>query len=120
MTNLNKGRFKCADEAHAVWNAFNRIYPWLTVKRFISDYHSVEYYFSTLADNLYKARLIHGSIYDEHGRIEDKDVAHSIVDYAAKHYFGGCLVSNEHLSIYLDTAAWHFIRDGEIRGTIFY
>ena len=86
MTESNKGRFKVADEAEAAWElfvkqvyAFPELIEWF--KKDIDNSH-----FDWLANNLHEARLIHGSIYDEHGRIEDKDVAHEVYLLAHHEY----------------------------------
>ena len=84
MTNLNKGRFKCADEAQAVWNFFVQIYSTFDVNGFKEGDLMAQHRFSSIAKELHKARLIHGSIYDEHGRVEDKDVAQA--EYEAALY----------------------------------
>jgi hypothetical protein len=106
----NKGRFKCKDEAQAVWNVFkaqvaNR---WFVEQFEIGSEHGA-LALDAFANDLHEARLIHGTIYDEDGRIEDKDVAHSfLIDFDACE----CWNLEEHLQ--------DMIKNGKIRGTIFY
>ena len=69
----NKGRFKCPHEAQAVWNLYVLEYGKDYAVKSIS---SCIINILELATHLHQARLIHGTIYDEDGRIEDKDVAH--------------------------------------------
>ena len=111
----NKGRFKCPHEAQAVWNFFT-----LEYQRVLSEFESDAQLFDMLTDtaqNLHKARLIHGSIYDEHGRIEDKDVAQAVHNAFAPgdtyDYFRSSLKAFE-------DCVQHMIEHREIRGTIFY
>lgn len=83
MTESNKGRFKCKNEAQAVWNFLIDYHSKSGLKQLIENSVSTEAVDSysildSAANALHKARLIHGSIYDEHGRIEDKDVAFDI------------------------------------------
>ena len=120
MTNLNKGRFKSADEAQAVWNFFALQYndaPEI-IEAFKKDKHpDVVGWFDECANNLHKARLIHGSIYDEHGRIEDKDVAYAVTLLTLQ-------ISRQYrdrsLSPRMGEVAVEMLKIGEIRGTIFY
>ena len=86
MTESNKGRFKDAHEAQAVWNLFTCIYGDYEVEGFKKGDFIAENCFGVLAKDLHRARLIHGSIYDEHGRIEDKDVAHEVYLRAHREY----------------------------------
>ena len=120
MNKSNKRRFKCADEALAVWNLFVLIHPYRTIKDFISGYPSVEYYLSKLANDLHKSYLIHGSIYDENGRIEDKDVAHKIAKEVCKFETLMTINKEDVCKMLADSAANKFLESGEIRGTIFY
>jgi hypothetical protein len=108
----NKGRFKCKDEAQAVWNVFkaqvaNR---WFVEQFEIGSEHGV-LAFDAFASDLYINVLINGSIYDEDGRIEDKDVAHDI-----------CLSYQESVWWFnnVDGHIVNSVRNKEIRGTIFY
>lgn len=73
MTESNKGRVKCADEAQAVCVVIDGL--WGKSPIFNDKKEMYEHHFDFVASALHQARLIHGSIYDEHGRIEDKDVA---------------------------------------------
>ena len=120
MTESNKGRFKVADEAQAVWIAAAYFYrATLDVDLTFGLYtqKKIRNIMDDTANALYQARLIHGSIYDEHGRIEDKDVAQA-VDNAfslgdTSPYCRSSLPAFE-------TQAQNMLKRGEIRGTIFY
>ena len=107
----NKGRFKCPHEVQAVWNYVLTTFSPDESRLFTEGDFGIERLVSSIAENLHKARLIHGTIYDEYGRIEDKDVAHEI-----------CLSYEEHFWwIYnLDGHIIDIVRTGKIRGTIFY
>lgn len=111
MTKSNKGRFKCADEAQAVWNFFTRLYSFDEVKLFKEGDFLAESQLTLVAKDLHHARLIHGSIYDEYGRFEDKDVAHEI-----------CLSHQEHVWWFnnVDGHIRDYFRNEKIRGTVFY
>jgi hypothetical protein len=78
---------------------------------FSGDYKRGEKFIEYTANRLHEARLIHGTIYDEDGRIEDKDVAHQI-----------CLSHQEHVWWFnnLDGHIRDAFRNEQIRGTIFY
>lgn len=104
----NKGRFKCPHEAQAVWNLYVLEHGKNYAVRSIS---SCTINISEFATHLHQARLIHGTIYDEDGRIENKDVAHEI-----------CLSYQEHFWWFknLDGHILDIVRDKKIRGTIFY
>jgi hypothetical protein len=105
----NKGRFKCADEAQAVWNYISLGDDISFGELFSGDYERGDKFIEYTANCLHSARLIHGSIYDEYGRIEDKDVAHSfLIDFDACE----CCKLEEHVQ--------DMIKNGKIRGTIFY
>ena len=107
----NKGRFKCPHEAQAVWNVFKEdTLNFFNVKEFETHSSNGVLALESFADSLHNARLIHGSIYDEHGRIEDKDVAHEIWLSHKKIW----TVKN------LDRHIRDSVRDGKVRGTIFY
>lgn len=111
----NKGRFKSADEAQAVWNFYDTRWTSHSEQSLLWYCKEFEDRLSTdlhvLAINLHKARLIHGTIYDEYGRIENKDVAHEI-----------CLSYQEHFWWFnnLDGHILDIVRHKKIRGTIFY
>ena len=111
----NKGRFKCPHEAQAVWNFY--VTRWTSQSeqslfwyckdfedRLSTDLH-------VLAINLHQARLIHGTIYDEYGRIENKDVAHEIWRSFQYHFWRFSS---------LDAYIIDIVRHKKIRGTIFY
>ena len=105
----NKGRFKCPHEAQAVWNFYI-----LEYKSVLSEFENDAQLFDMLtetAKNMHKSGLIHGTIYDEDGRIEDKDLAHEL------------------WLLYQESGWWFNNLDGhildivchkKIRGTIFY
>lgn len=115
MTNLNKGRFKCADEAQAVCMVVNGL--WGKSPIFNNKQEMYESHFEFVANALHKARLIHGSIYDEHGRIEDKDVAHTIAAEVCK--FKG--IDIEYVcNMFIRPVSMALLERGETRGTIFY
>ena len=116
MTNLNKGRFKCADEAQSVWNLFYRICSSWSISGFKTNDLTSQNEFDSLADSLHKARLIHGSIDDGHGRIEDKNVAQAVCLKVLNlpSYFVTLELD------YLQMVEYGLIESGEIRGTIFY
>lgn len=124
MSNLNKGRFKRADEAQAVWNFFVQIYSTYDINGFKKGDLIAEHCFSSITKELHKARLIHGSIYDEHGRIEDNDVAQLAYNKCCE--FGPCSfvpslsIDFDELSINFDDVADEMLEAGKIRGTIFY
>ncbi len=101
----NKGRFKCADEAQAVWNLISLGDDISFGELFYGDYERGEKFIAHTANRLHEARLIHGSIYDEDGRIEDKDVAHELWFL----YQENCWLFNN-----------LGVRHKGIRGTIFY
>ena len=119
MQNINKGRFKSADEAHAVWNVFWDIFPNDGVSFKSSKGFSL-FLFNDLARILHKARLIHGSICDENGRVEDKDVAHYLVLCSGItnkfHYHEGCSYFDSNLTFSAD----YHLKQNDIEGTIFY
>ena len=116
----NKGRFKCPHEAQAVWNLYATMFTGQSEEgepvwegelfwyckdypdRLSTDLH-------VLAINLHKARLIHGTIYDEDGRIEDKDVAQAVA-----------LLFEESDGWNIDGLIRKWMLSGQILGTIFY
>ncbi len=109
----NKGRFKCADEAQAVWNVFkaqvaNR---WFVEQFEIGSEHGV-LAFDAFASDLYINVLINGSIYDEDGRIEDRDVAHLVFKLYTR-LFG---LKDSEFYAFVN----RMLKEGKIRGTIFY
>ena len=109
MIKSNKGRFKCPHEAQAVWNFFT-----LEYKDVLSEFENDAQLFDMLTDtahNLHKARLIHGTIYDEDGLIEDKDVALQIDIVFEREYDDW-----PSYNLLID----HMFESGKIRGTIFY
>lgn len=123
MNKSNKGRFKCADEAQAVWNFiidyysphFNKV-----IEKIVSFEHV--YADSILIDaaqSLRKACLINGSIYDEHGRIEDKDVAQEVwADFVRQ---SGVIDIRESMFKNTFRSLHEFCESyAELRGTIFY
>ena len=117
MTESNKGRFKVADEAQAVWNLFYRICDSWSISGFKTNDLTSQNEFDSLADSLHKARLIHGSICDEHGLIEDKDVAHTIALKVCKFKD----MNIEYVcNIFILPVSMAWLKRGEIRGTIFY
>lgn len=111
----NKGRFKCPHEAQAVWTLYERLSPNIVCRLFKCETAEMDdianEYFENFANDLYSARLIHGSIYDEEGRIEDKDLAHELwLSYQES----GWWFNN------LDGHILDIVRHKKIRGTIFY
>lgn len=110
----NKGRFKCADEAQATWNLFSLAYKHnhSVLNGFKSgNYFSLIKLFDQCANDLHEARLIHGTIYDDEKRIEDKDLAHELwLSYQES----GWWFNN------LDGHILDIVRHKKIRGTIFY
>ncbi len=119
MTESNKGRFKCKDEAQAVWNFFIQIYSTYDVNAFKKGCFIAQSCFSLIANNLHDCGLIHGSIYDEFGRIDDKDVAHEIASILEIDFFiDGMNDSEIHdaCEYILDC----YLGRNKIRGTIFY
>jgi hypothetical protein len=87
----NKGRFKCPHEAQAVWCFFTRRYSFDEVRLFKEGDFLAESCLTLVAEDLHHARLIQGTIYDEDGRIEDKDVAHEL---CLSYQESGWLVTN--------------------------
>ena len=119
----NKGRFKCPHEAQAVWNAFKeQNVNFTNVKNFQTDVKNGVLAFESFAKSLHKARLIHGTIYDEDGRIENKDVAHE--EYLEGVFDVNIFSSNEPCKYGDDPRIFNeFIFSGQntqVRGTIFY
>ena len=113
MIKSSKGRFKCPHEAQAVWNAFKEQTANVFNVKYFEDDKQINgvLEFESFAKSLHKARLIHGSIYDEDGRIEDKDVAHEI------------WLSHQEIICPSVNIIGHIrdcVRTGKIRGTIFY
>lgn len=115
--NLNKGRFKWSDDAQAAWNFFVQVYSTYVVAEFKKGDHIAQLCLSKIAHKLHKAHLIHGSIYDDYGRIEDKDVAHAIAAEVCKL---GCVNGEHNCNPFIRPAAMGLRARGEIRGTIFY
>ena len=111
----NKGRFKCPHEAQAVWNVFKEeTLNFFNVNAFETHRSNGVLALESFANSLHKARLIHGSIYDEDGLIEDKDVAHSVAQRVVE-------ISRQYLvSPSVDYIEDGMLKRGEIRGTIFY
>ena len=114
MTESNKGRFKCADEAQAVWDVFKKQLPnfWF-VKMFEAGSDNAVLTLESFAKDLHEARLIHGSIYDEDGRIENKDVAHLV--YILYKRFGFGMKAYQ-----FDEFVHRMTLKGLLKGTIFY
>ena len=113
MIKSNKGRFKCPHEAQAVWNCalgFHKSVGGIDLEQDWLCENEMAGIINDVAEVLYEARLIHGTIYDEDGRIEDKDVAHEIWLSHKKIW----TVKN------LDRHIRDSVRDGKVRGTIFY
>jgi hypothetical protein len=113
----NKGRFKCPHEAQAVWNFY--VTRWTSQSEQSLFWYCKEFEdrlstdLHVLATNLHQARLIHGTIYDEDGRIEDKDVAHLV--FLSYERFGFGMKESDFYEFIS-----RMIKDGKIRGTIFY
>jgi hypothetical protein len=119
----NKGRFKCPHEAQAVWNVFKKhaANRWFVEQFEIGSEHGVlalDYF----ANDLHEARLIHGSIYDEYWRIEDKDVAHA--EYLSGVFDVNFFSPDEPCKYGDDPCTFNeflfFSPNTKIRGTIFY
>jgi hypothetical protein len=106
----NKGRFKCPHEAQAVWNFY--VTRWTSQSEQSLFWYCKEFEdrlstdLHVLATNLHKARLIHGTLYDEYGRIENK--------YLAEEFWISYLFTG------LDRDIIDIAHDKKIRGTIFY
>jgi hypothetical protein len=111
MTKSNKGRFKCKDEAQAVWAFITHSGSETFDEVFGGDEGYGEDFIEYTAKCLHCARLIHGSIYDEDGRIEDKDVAHELLLSYQK---------SDWLFTNIDGYIEYSIRHGMVRGTNFY
>ena len=122
----NKGRFKCPHEAQAVWNFYATRWTSHSEESLLWYCKDFEDRLSTdlhvLATNLHQARLIHGTIYDEDGRIENKDVAHE--EYLEGVFDVNIFSSNEPCKYGDDPRIFNeFIFSGQntqVRGTIFY
>ena len=112
----NKGRFKCADEAQAAWKLFERRVANIVRRAFkgelgVESQNAANGFFEFFANDLHEARLIHGSIYDEDRRIENKDLAHELwLSYQES----GWWFNN------LDGHILDSVRHKKFRGTIFY
>ena len=113
----NKGRFKCPHEAQAVWNFY--LTRWTSQSEQSLFWYCKEFEdrlstdLHVLATNLHQARLIHGTIYDEDGRIEDKDVAHLV--FLSYERFGFGMKESDFYEF-----VNRMVESGKIRGTIFY
>ena len=125
MTKSNKGRFKCKDEAQAVWLAMLGFHKSVGGIDFEKDWLSeseMAEMTNEFAEVLYQARLIKGSIYGDDWRIEDKDVAHA--EYLAGVFDVNLFSSDEPCKYGDDPRIFNqFIfsrQNTEIIGTIFY
>ena len=117
----NKGRFKCPHEAQAVWNCalgFHKSVGGIDLEQDWLCENEMKGIINDVAEVLYKAGLIHGSIYDEDGRIEDKDVAHELwFEFNRNCHEKGW----RYYMYFLDSMIVDsMIKEGEIKGTIFY
>ena len=114
----NKGRFKCADEAQAAWKLFERRVANIVRRAFkgelgVESQNAANEFFAFFANDLQEARLIHGSIYDEDKRIENKDVAHLV--YILHKRFGFGMKAYQ-----FDEFVHRMTLKGLLKGTIFY